>query len=262
MRLLYRPDPVRPTDAELTDEDLEDLYALPNGRHVRLDFVCSLDAVIEVGGRSGGLNGEDDHRVFATLRALADVVLVGSGTVAAENYGPARLSAERLARRRARGQAHMPPIAVTNRHASLDPASRLFTGDAGLPAGSPRPIVLCAADAPVERRRGLGRVADVVECGDHEVNLGVALDALAERGLRRVLCEGGPTLATSLVGDGLVDELCLSQAAVLAGPGGRTLCDGMPFPGVVPLRLGHLVLADGFVIGRWELQRRTPEVPQ
>jgi riboflavin biosynthesis pyrimidine reductase len=114
--------------------------------------------------------------------------------------------------------------------------------------------VLCAAVASNSARNGLAPVADVVECGDEHVDLHRALDALAERGLTWVLCEGGPTLHSGLIAAGLLDELCLSQAMLLAGPGHKTLSQGDAFARAVPLRLGHLLLGDGVVLGRWELE--------
>jgi riboflavin biosynthesis pyrimidine reductase len=238
---------------DLTDEDLEALYARPAGRHARAGFVASLDGAVEIDGRSGGLGSVDDHRVFVTLRALCDVVLVGSATAVTENYGPATLSPPRRERRVARDQGAAPPIAVVSSAAALDPESRLFSSPPG--AGVPRPLVLCAAVAPPARRVALDKVADVVECGDQRVELGRALDALAERGLTRVLCEGGPTLLSTLIHDDLLDELCLSQALVLAGPARRSLAAGTAFAAAVPLRLGHLLLGDSVLVGRWELDR-------
>lgn len=240
---------------ELTDEDLECLYLAPDRRHLRLDFVTTLDGAVEVDGRSGNLGGNDDRRVFFALRAVADVVLIGSGTLEVEDYGPARLAAGRRERRRQRGQPDIPPIAVVSTGASIDPGARLFVerreGDGVLP----RPIVVCAASAPPDRRDALAAVADVEVCGDEHIDLSLALDRLAARGLRRVLCEGGPRLTRSLLDEGLVDELCLTLADVLGGPGRLQLLRGGPFAKPVPLRLAHLLAGDGMLAGRWEIER-------
>ena len=72
--------------------------------------------------------------MFGLLRELAEVVLVGAGTVRAEKY--------RGARRPTRGRATPPPIAVVTGSADLDPESRLFT-DTAVP-----PLVLTAESAP------------------------------------------------------------------------------------------------------------------
>ena len=70
------------------DEALAAAYALPAGRSLRVDFVASLDGAIAVEGKSAGLGSPGDERVFRVLRALADAVLVGHGTAAAEGYRP------------------------------------------------------------------------------------------------------------------------------------------------------------------------------
>jgi riboflavin biosynthesis pyrimidine reductase len=98
-------------------------------------------------------------------------------------------------------------------------------------------------------------VATVIECGDEHVEMDLALAALGEQGLNSVLCEGGPTLAGLLIKEGMLDELCLSQAMVLAGPDHRLLSAGAPFDDLVRLRLGHLLVGDGVLAGRWEVRR-------
>ena len=93
---------------------------------VRVNMVASLDGAITVEGRSGGLGGDADRRVFLALRALADVILVGAGTVRNEGYGPPRLKDEIQAARRERGQARLPRIAVVTRSLTLDWDSPFF----------------------------------------------------------------------------------------------------------------------------------------
>jgi riboflavin biosynthesis pyrimidine reductase len=77
----------------------------------------------------------------------------------------------------------------------------------------------------------------VVVPGDRRVDPALVLDALVERHFEHILCEGGPTLLASLLAAGLVDELCLSIAPLLAGPGGRRLLDGSPLAAPVGLEL-------------------------
>jgi len=205
----------------LDEVGLEQWYAVSEANHIRANFVATLDGGVEIGSRSAPLAGEGDHRAFQALRCLADVVLVGAGTVRAENYGPARLSADAQHRRVNRGQSRVPPIAVITRSAALDPGSRLF-GD----EGGPKPLVLTASAAPSEHLQALARVAEVVVCGDDAVDVGTAIQALAERGLAHVLCEGGPTVLGQLATQGLLDELCLTHSPLLAGPGHHLLSAG------------------------------------
>ena len=125
--------------------------------------------------------------------------------------------------------------------------------DAGASDG-PRPLVLCSARATRQRRAALSEVATVIECGDERVDVNLALAALADMGLNSVLCEGGPTLAGLLIKAGKLDELCLSQAMVLAGPGHQPLSAGAPFDDIVRLTLGHLLVGAGVLVGRWEVR--------
>src|SRR5436189_936743 len=114
------------------ERDLEAAYAaptdtIPASPFVRVNMISSFDGAIAVGGRSGLLGGPADRRVFRVLRSLADVILVGAGTARAEGYGPARLDEAIQARRRARGQSAVPPIAVVTRSCHLDWSTPFFT---------------------------------------------------------------------------------------------------------------------------------------
>lgn len=222
---------------------LEGEYALPPAPHVRANFVTSLDGKVEVGGRSGPLAGPADRDVFMAMRAVTDVILVGAGTVRQENYGPVRLDPEVQERRRARGQGDVPPLAVVSNRAHLDPEARLFQGPS-------RPLVITTA-AGSEANPRLAAVADVVLCGDQFVDIRVVRDVLIERGLDRVLCEGGPTLLRTLLGAGLLDELCLTTSATLVGPDHRGLLGDQPLSESLPFALTSLLEADGMLFARY-----------
>jgi riboflavin biosynthesis pyrimidine reductase len=239
------PDPLDPVA-------LEAAYAAP-ASWVRANFVVALDGAVEVGGVSGPLGGPADREIFATLRALADVVLVGAGTARAEDYGPAWLAPPRRDRRLARGQTALPVVAVATASADLDVTSRLFTQRREDQPAPPRPIVLTVESAPPDRLRALGEVAEVVVCGGDRVDPAAALAALGSRGLSGVLCEGGPGLLADLVAAGLLDELCLTHAPVLGGPGRRTLSGPGSAPGGPPtgFALTGLLTDAGVLFTRW-----------
>ena len=167
---------------------------------MRANFVSSLDGAVTLQGKSAGLSSDGDRELFHLLRTMADVVLVGAGTARSENYGGAKPV-----------DGHAPPIAVVSRSLHFDLTARLFTDT------TVRPIVITCSASPIEPREQLSAVADVVLAGDSDVDLHVALDALADRGLRRVLCEGGPHLLGAVASAGLLDELCLTLAPVVAG---------------------------------------------
>ena len=226
MELIY------PGPAGVGPPDLARLYAYPAGRAaadqpwIRANMIESADGAAAVDGLSRGLGGPADHEVFGLLRALAGVILVGAATVRAEGYRPARVAA-RWAGLRA-GRPDTPPIAVLSGRLDLDPASPLL---AEAPAGA-RTIVITAASAPADRRAELARHADVIIGGEHEVSASAAVSALASRGYREILAEGGPHLLGQLAAAGLLDELCLTISPVLAGgPGGRIIQGAGPAPG-------------------------------
>jgi riboflavin biosynthesis pyrimidine reductase len=229
MRRLF-PDP--------TDEvDLRTAYAVEAPRHVRANFVASVDGSESLEGKSGKLGNDADRELFHVLRALSDVVLVGAGTARVENYGGARET-----------DGHIPPIAVVSRSLDLDPAARLFT-DTRVP-----PIVLTCDAAPRDRKDRLAGIAEVVVTGETDVDMKAALDMLAERGLRHVECEGGPHLLGWLVAAGLLDELCLTVAPVIAGGMAGRIVGGLQSQVADPLRLLHVFEDDGFLFLRYSVR--------
>lgn len=229
----------------ITNEDLRELYAYPTDLTrpwLRLSFVSSIDGAATVDGVSGGLGTPADKRVFGVLRELADVVLVGAGTARAEDYGGAKVDEAQRERRLARGLAAVPPIAVLTNSARLDPGSRLFTETAVAP------IVLTTAAAPVA---ALHRAGARIVAVDGELTGAAVLGALAGLGLLRVLCEGGPSLFGQLLGEDVVDELCLTTAPVLIA-GGDTRIARSPAAARVEMTRGHVLLDDdGTVLTRW-----------
>jgi riboflavin-specific deaminase-like protein len=198
---------------------------------LRVNMIASADgAATDAQGRVRGLAGPGDQEVFRTLRALADGILVGASTVRLEGYGPHRLRADLMRRRKADGRNRPAPIVVVTRSLQLDLASSLFTE-----AHTPTIVLTCAA-ASAERRRATERVARVLVIGDTDVDLGRAINVLhGELGLVHLLCEGGPTLNAGLFDAGLVDELCLTIAPKLAGANGPRIVAG-------PIELTQLCL--------------------
>jgi len=237
-----------PADGELDRDALADLYAHDEGC-VRVNFVASADGAVTVEGVSGGLEAPGDEQVFGLLRELADVVLVGAGTVRAEGYRGARTSPEREARRRARGRAPVPPIAVVTTRGDLDPGAALFTDTVVAP------LVLTAADAADGARRALaGRGAEVVAVSRADpaaTDPDAILGALADRGLTRVLCEGGPALFGALLAAGRVDELCLSLAPQLVGGKAGRIVTGAALDAPRRLGLASVVAHDDGLLLRY-----------
>ena len=111
--------------SDLTDEDLARLYAYPPGPWLRANFVASVDGAANFDGASAGLSSDADRHVFALLRTLADVIVVGAATVRAERYGPVRPAS--CGATCGPGRAPTPPIAVVSARLDLDPASSLIS---------------------------------------------------------------------------------------------------------------------------------------
>lgn len=235
----------------VTDEQLRCWYAMPERPEgwVRFNVVASVDGAATVQGRSGGLGTAADVRVLRLLRELADVVLVGAGTIRAEGYGGELIGPAARERRRQHGQSLHPPVAVVSGRLDLDPTTGLFTD------APTRPIVLTTMRADAQRRRALARVADVVDAGEAFVDPATVVRVLAERGLIRVLSEGGPTLLGAFQQAEALDDLCLSLSPLLVGGTAPRITVGAgEHPG--GLRLGHVLEDEGLLLLRYLTGRR------
>jgi riboflavin biosynthesis pyrimidine reductase len=228
---------------DLTDDDLVAIYATPPGAHLRVNFVSSADGAVTIDGASAGLGGPADRRLFLLLRDLAEVILVAAGTVRNEGYRYPKLSAERRARRLAAGRHEWPTFAIVSRRLEFDLSSSLFTDP------PVRTLVVTGPDSPADRRAQLERCAQVLVADD----LPTAVAQLHRRG--PILCEGGPSLFATLVGAGLVDELCLTLSPILAGPGPGRIESGPPHP-AVRLALAGLLEEDGAMFARYAVTRQ------
>jgi len=232
---------------------LTDIYAYPDVADqvwVRANFVASIDGAITADGKSGGLSGPADRLVFTLLRSLADVVVAGAGTVRAERYRQAQ-PAELWQQLRA-GRPPAPPIAVVTRRLDLDLSERLFG------PGQARTIVLTTELAGEGRLTEASRVADVVVAGAETVTARAVVDALAARGHRRILVEGGPMLLGQLVAEHLLDELCLTVSPLLEGghaTGRLTSRRGPAEP--TGMTLASVLEDDGFLLTRYVRLRVT-----
>lgn len=227
-----------PSARPLTAQDLLELYEPPVG--VRAGFVVTTDGGIAHDGTSRTLQSPADEAAFHALRAVADAVVVGAGTARVEDYGPVRPRADGRAWRAGRGLPEQPPLVVVSRSLDLDSTARFLSGPS---------IVVTCRSAPAPER-----FPDVIVAGDEEVDLADAVRQLADRGLTRLLCEGGPHLLTAMLAAGLVDELCLTHTPLLVGRAPTLLTDAQDPP--VALDLRHLVDGgDGVLLARYAVRR-------
>ena len=235
-----------PAAGPLDDDGLVEAYRF-SGRHLRVNFVAALDGAISVEGRSGGLGSPGDRRVFRTLRALADAVLVGAGTAAAEGYRPIFPDSAVGVLRTRLGRPAVAPIVVVSRQGSLSPDDQLVRN-----ALVPTVLVTCAAADPARRAALTAAGADVLVCGDDAVELPAAVDALADRGLEQLVCEGGPALFRAALDAGVVDELDLTIAPLLVGGGPGLLPSALADPRRTELR--QVLTEDDVLFTRYALR--------
>jgi 5-amino-6-(5-phosphoribosylamino)uracil reductase len=155
------------------------------------------------------LSSEIDADRVDEVRAGCDAILVGARTVRRDNPRLLVRSPERRLRRVASGAPENPVKVTITATGNLDPAARFFTGNAAR-------LVYCARPALATLRERLSGLAEVVDAGDAPSPALLAHD-LAERGLPRVLLEGGGDLATQFLAAGLADELHLVIAPFFVG---------------------------------------------
>ncbi|WP_320783621.1 pyrimidine reductase family protein [Streptomyces sp. CRN 30] len=246
------------TDREWGLEELAEAYAYPGHAApsprgaasrpwLRANMVSTLDGAAQHEGRSHPISNATDMRVFGTLRALADVVVVGAETVRREGYRPARAREDFAARRKAAGQGPAPAVAVVSAGLELDFSLPLFTSPL-VPT-----LVLTGACAPPDRVAAAERAgARVVIAGDGtDVDPERAVRALAGLGHTRLLTEGGPRLLGLLVAAGVLDELCLTVSPLLTAGDAQRIAGGPPVAAPRAFELVSLLEEDGFLFSRY-----------
>ncbi len=198
------------------------------------NFVSTADGRAAIDGRSAPLSDAGDRAMFHALRERVDAVLVGTGTLRAERYGPLIRDAEARERRKQSGLAEEPIACVVTRSGNLPTEIPLFSEPGGT-------VVVFAQPANAD----LHEHVEVVELDPGELTLLTVMRRLrADYHVGSVLCEGGPTLFGSLLAEGVVDELFLTVSPKLAGGGrGPTISSGSGLPEPAELAL------------RWVLER-------
>lgn len=184
---------------------------------VALNMVSSADGKATLEGRTAPMSAAADRELFHHLRAAADGILVGAGTVRTERYGRVTKTDELQAQRARNGVRGDAVAVIVSRSGDIDP-------DLGVMQDA------LIVDDPVEALPRLRR----------------------EHGIRSLLCEGGPHLNSTLFAHGLVDELFLTIAPTVAGPGeSLTIVEGIALTDPVPLRLLSVHEAEGHLFLRF-----------
>jgi riboflavin biosynthesis pyrimidine reductase len=214
---------------------------------IRANMVASADGAATAQGLTRVLQTPGDNRIFAALRDLADIVVVGAATALAEGYRPAGLDDKRGAVRHQYGLRPRLPIALASRTLRIDRDAPVFADP------DRRPLLITTATADASP---LTDVADVLVCGETNLDLGEMRRQLAARGFTRVLCEGGPRLLDAVIVAGELDELCLSITPLLVGAAGQRIVSGEPL-GSAPreVRLHSVLEEDGALFLRYVFDR-------
>lgn len=178
---------------------------------VLLSVAASIDGYIDDNTDQRLLlsNDEDFDRVDE-VRAGVDAILVGANTIRRDNPRLLVRSAERREQRQAAGLTESPIKVTISASGNLDPSASFFTtGDVGK-------IVYVPTSAASKATQALGEVATVVDSGP-TVDLAFVLDDLGNRGIKRLMVEGGGSMHTQFLSAGLADEIHLVVAPFFIG---------------------------------------------
>jgi riboflavin-specific deaminase-like protein len=235
------PDQADTTVAEqLASLELTELA--PKDRpYVALNFATTLDGRAAISGRSGPIGSAADTEMLQRLRTRVDAVMIGAGTLRVERYGRMVPDPQYRAWRERVGLAHDPLAVIVSNRFELPWDAPIFTDGGG------RVVVFTASEAEAPET---DTQVSVIRHPD-----GVELDrALAylreERGIRALLCEGGPTLHGRLREGDLADELFLTIAPKLAGGESPRILEGA-LPEIGELELAWLLEREGELFARY-----------
>lgn len=208
------------------EADLASLYAPPRLPWLRVNMVGTVDgAATGESGKSGSINNEADELVFHALRARCEAIVVGAGTARTEEYGAADV-----------------PLVLVSRQGLVPPK---LTGAA---PGSVL-VATCAESPGLDAARESLGPEQVIVAGEGQVDLARVKAELVARGLRELLCEGGPSLLRALLAAGVVDELTTTQVPRVIGGVHPRIVAGEPVD--VDLDLALLLEHDGTLLARW-----------
>ncbi len=219
----------------LAAPDLAAYYPWPPNRGqtwIRANMVMSIDGCCTgPDGLSKSISSPPDRALLGILRREADVILVGANTIRTENYAPPTK-----------------PLAIVSNNLDLPAGLAMFKE---AKAKTPRSMVLTSQAAIDRSPSDLRERIDLIACGAAEVDLETAVAALADQGLTRIHCEGGPKLLGSLIAASLLDELLLTISPVLVG--GTDHLISTPALPALTAKPVHVLTESGSVFSRYLL---------
>ncbi len=203
-----------PTDS---DELLAEAYPWPKGQSwTRVTMLRALDGgVAGADKRSRSLSGDVDREILREVRRLCDAIVVGATTMRLEPYGPVQARPEAVEQRRGLGLADAPVLVLVSGSLDLPWDEPVFTESACTP------IAVTTDRASEHAQRRAAEHVEVIRLPGERVSAEALVAALQDRGLRRLVCEGGPGLLASFAAEDQVQEVDLTVSPYLQtlGPG-------------------------------------------
>jgi 5-amino-6-(5-phosphoribosylamino)uracil reductase len=226
---------------------------MPERPYTLLSCCMSLDGYLDDASDERLIlsNDADLDRVDG-LRAESDAILVGAATVRNDNPRLLVRSNARIEARLASGRTATPVTVTVTAHAKLDPSADFFS------AGDTEKLVYCASDTVTGAHDALGHVATVID-GGRPVQMRRLSEDLHRRGVRRLLVEGGGSVHSQFLAEGLADELQVSVAPFFVGDSrARRFVDDGRYPWSPGSRatLVETRTLDDVVLLRYALSRR------
>jgi riboflavin biosynthesis pyrimidine reductase len=209
-------------------------------------MIASADGRAAVEGRAGGLGGPADRAVLRELRCSVDAILIGPTTLVDERYSTL-LDSDHRSRRIAAGLSAEPIAATISRRLNPQLAElELFAQP------EQRIVVYSESNGPLEAS---GADLTVVRSQPGEMTLAGCLEDLyANRGVRTLLSEGGPTLLRALAAEGLIDDFIFTVSPLLVAGSAPTVLSGEPFEPPLGLQLENVWRSDSFLFLRYTRQ--------
>jgi riboflavin biosynthesis pyrimidine reductase len=237
-----------PAGPDVTPEDrytgLDLAAGARDGRpYVVCNFVSSADGKATAAGRTAPLAEAADRAAFSLLRTQVDALLAGTGTMRIERYGTPVREPRLLEIRVAEGRARQPLAVVISRSGDVPFEIPLFAdARAHVILYVPASAAVPACAARVTRHE--------IPSGDGDL-LAVMRSLRRDHAVRSLLCEGGPALLNSLLGQGLVDELFLTLSPTLVGGAELGITVGAAPAEILRMRLVWALESDGSLLLRY-----------